>query len=128
MLTAMTVGRHLYGLGLEHGANRLVDYNSLWPRAFAQEAARIRSALGLLALAIGALRQHSRSGLTGKADNRPFDWCSFKPTAAKIQHCDSDCGSNPSYRATGRTAIGAFEPSPLASLNVCSSKAKQSMA
>ena len=52
MLTAMTVGHDVYGLGLEQGVNRLVDYNPLWPRAFAEEAARMRSALGPLALAI----------------------------------------------------------------------------
>ena len=48
----MTVGHNLYGLGLEQGVNRLVNYNPLWPRAFADEAARIRSALGPLAVAI----------------------------------------------------------------------------
>jgi len=42
----------LYGLGLEPGVNRLVDYNPLWPRAFAEEAARIKGALGDLALDI----------------------------------------------------------------------------
>jgi GrpB-like predicted nucleotidyltransferase (UPF0157 family) len=48
----MAVERDLYGLGLEQGVNRLVDYNPLWPRAFAEEAARIRSAIGPLARAI----------------------------------------------------------------------------
>jgi GrpB-like predicted nucleotidyltransferase (UPF0157 family) len=52
MLTAMTVGHNLYGLGLEQGVNRLVNYNPQWPHAFAEEAARIRSALSPLALAI----------------------------------------------------------------------------
>ena len=41
-----------YGLGLEPGANRLVDHNPLWPRAFTEEAARIKAALGARALAI----------------------------------------------------------------------------
>jgi len=35
-----------YGLGLEPGGNRLADPNPLWPQAFAEEAARIRVALG----------------------------------------------------------------------------------
>jgi GrpB-like predicted nucleotidyltransferase (UPF0157 family) len=41
-----------YGLGLEQGINRLVDPNPLWAQAVAEEAARIRVALGEKALAI----------------------------------------------------------------------------
>jgi GrpB-like predicted nucleotidyltransferase (UPF0157 family) len=41
-----------YGLGLEQGINRLVDPNPMWPRAFAEEAARIRGAVGDKILAI----------------------------------------------------------------------------
>jgi GrpB-like predicted nucleotidyltransferase (UPF0157 family) len=41
-----------YGLGLEPGLNRLVEYNPLWPLAFSEEAARIKAALGGKALAI----------------------------------------------------------------------------
>jgi len=52
MLMAMTVMHDIYGLGLEQGVNRLVNYNPRWPRAFAEEAARIRSAIGARALAI----------------------------------------------------------------------------
>ena len=33
-----------YGLGLETTVNRLVDYNPLWPKAFDEEAARIKLA------------------------------------------------------------------------------------
>jgi hypothetical protein len=41
-----------YGLGLERGVNRLVAHNPLWSQAFAEEASRIKSVLGDLALAI----------------------------------------------------------------------------
>lgn len=41
-----------FGLGLEQGVNRLVAYNALWPKAFLEEASRIKSAVGGLALAI----------------------------------------------------------------------------
>jgi GrpB-like predicted nucleotidyltransferase (UPF0157 family) len=41
-----------YGLGLEQEVNRLVDPNPLWARAFAEEAARILTAVGEKALAI----------------------------------------------------------------------------
>jgi hypothetical protein len=41
-----------YGLGLEQDVNRLVDPNPLWPQAFAEEAARIQTALGHNVLAI----------------------------------------------------------------------------
>jgi GrpB-like predicted nucleotidyltransferase (UPF0157 family) len=41
-----------YGLGLEREVNRLVDPNPLWARAFAEEAARILTAVGEKALAI----------------------------------------------------------------------------
>jgi GrpB-like predicted nucleotidyltransferase (UPF0157 family) len=44
--------RNQYGLGLEAGVNCLTDYNPLWPRAFAEEAGRIRPVIGPLALAI----------------------------------------------------------------------------
>lgn len=33
-------------LGLKHGVNRLVDYDSQWPSAFAEEQARLKKALG----------------------------------------------------------------------------------
>jgi GrpB-like predicted nucleotidyltransferase (UPF0157 family) len=55
-----------YGLGLEAGATRLVDYNRLWPQAFAEEAARIRSAVGPLALAIEHYGSTSVPGLRAK--------------------------------------------------------------
>jgi GrpB-like predicted nucleotidyltransferase (UPF0157 family) len=57
---------HPYGLGLETGANRLVDYNPLWPRAFAEEAARIRSAVGPLALGIEHFGSTAVPGLRAK--------------------------------------------------------------
>jgi GrpB-like predicted nucleotidyltransferase (UPF0157 family) len=55
-----------YGLGLEPGANRLVDYNPLWPRAFAEEAARIKAALGARALAIEHYGSTAVPGLRAK--------------------------------------------------------------
>ncbi|MFI4974762.1 MAG: GrpB family protein [Caulobacterales bacterium] len=56
----------MYGLGLEPGANRLVEYNSLWPQAFSGEAARIRGALGVRALAIEHYGSTSVPGLRAK--------------------------------------------------------------
>ena len=55
-----------YGLGLEQGINRLVDPNPLWPQAFAQEAARIRAALGAKALAIEHYGSTAVPGLRAK--------------------------------------------------------------
>jgi GrpB-like predicted nucleotidyltransferase (UPF0157 family) len=55
-----------YGLGLEPDANRLADYNPLWPRAFAEEAARIRSVVGPLALAIEHYGSTAVPGLRAK--------------------------------------------------------------
>lgn len=55
-----------YGLGLEQGVNRLVDYNPLWPRAFAEEAARLREALGDAAIAIEHYGSTSVPGLRAK--------------------------------------------------------------
>jgi GrpB-like predicted nucleotidyltransferase (UPF0157 family) len=55
-----------YGLGLAAGANRLVDYNPLWPRAFAEEAERITSAVGSIALAIEHYGSTSVPGLRAK--------------------------------------------------------------
>ncbi|HWA60967.1 MAG TPA: GrpB family protein [Caulobacteraceae bacterium] len=55
-----------YGLGLETSANRLVDYNPLWPRAFEEEAGRIRAAVGDLALAIEHYGSTAVPGLRAK--------------------------------------------------------------
>jgi GrpB-like predicted nucleotidyltransferase (UPF0157 family) len=55
-----------YGLGLEAGSNRLVDYNPLWPRAFAEAAASIQSAVGPLALAIEHYGSTAVPGLRAK--------------------------------------------------------------
>jgi GrpB-like predicted nucleotidyltransferase (UPF0157 family) len=55
-----------YGLGLEQGINRLVDYNPLWPQAFAEEAARIRSVLGQNVLAIEHYGSTAVPGLRAK--------------------------------------------------------------
>jgi GrpB-like predicted nucleotidyltransferase (UPF0157 family) len=57
---------HPHGLGLEAGANRLVDYDPRWPRAFALEAARIRSVVGSLALAIEHYGSTAVPGLRAK--------------------------------------------------------------
>lgn len=62
----MTVPANEYGLGLEQGANRLVAYNPLWPQAFAEEAARIRAALGPQALAIEHYGSTAVPGLSAK--------------------------------------------------------------
>ena len=55
-----------YGLGLEAGVNRLADYNPLWPRAFADEAMLIGSALGPLAVAIEHCGSTAVPGLRAK--------------------------------------------------------------
>ena len=55
-----------YGLGLEQGVNRLVEFNPLWPLAFSEEAARIRAALGDRALAIEHYGSTSVPGLRAK--------------------------------------------------------------
>lgn len=55
-----------YGLGLEQGVNRLVEYNPLWPQAFAEEAARLKHALGAAALAIEHYGSTSVPGLRAK--------------------------------------------------------------
>ena len=62
----MAVEQQVYGLGLERDANRLVDYNPLWPRAFAEEAERIRSSLGPLAVAIEHFGSTAVPGLRAK--------------------------------------------------------------
>src|SRR5689334_106270 len=62
----MAVEHDPYGLGLEAGANRLSDYNPLWPRAFAEEAARIAAAVGPLALAIEHYGSTAVPGLRAK--------------------------------------------------------------
>jgi len=56
----------VYGLGLAQGVNRLVEYNPLWPRAFAEEAARIRAALGDLTLDIQHYGSTAIPGLRAK--------------------------------------------------------------
>lgn len=56
----------MYGLGLEHGVNRLVEYNSSWPLAFSEEAARIQTALGGRALAIEHYGSTAVPGLRAK--------------------------------------------------------------
>ena len=55
-----------YGLGLEHGVNRLADYNALWPQAFAEEAARLKRALGSAAIEIEHYGSTSVPGLRAK--------------------------------------------------------------
>jgi GrpB-like predicted nucleotidyltransferase (UPF0157 family) len=62
----MAEQRDPYGLGLEASANRLVDYNALWPRAFDDEAGRIKSAVGSLALAIEHYGSTAVPGLRAK--------------------------------------------------------------
>jgi GrpB-like predicted nucleotidyltransferase (UPF0157 family) len=57
---------HPFGLGLETGSNRLVDPNPLWARAFAEEAARIRNAVGPLARAIEHYGSTAVPGLRAK--------------------------------------------------------------
>ena len=55
-----------FGLGLKASENRLVDFDPLWARAFAEEAARIRSAVGSLALSIEHYGSTSVPGLRAK--------------------------------------------------------------
>lgn len=55
-----------WGLGLEWGSNRLTDHNPLWARAFEQEAARIKAALGPLSLGIEHYGSTSVPGLRAK--------------------------------------------------------------
>jgi GrpB-like predicted nucleotidyltransferase (UPF0157 family) len=62
----MTDGRDPYGLGLEAGVNRLVGYNPLWTRAFAEEAARISSTVGPLVVAIEHYGSTAVPGLRAK--------------------------------------------------------------
>jgi len=62
----MVAETHSLGLGLEAGANRLLDHNPLWARAFADEAARIRRAVGPLALAIEHYGSTAVPGLRAK--------------------------------------------------------------
>jgi GrpB-like predicted nucleotidyltransferase (UPF0157 family) len=62
----MSDGANPYGLGLEAGVNRLVEHNPLWPRAFAEEAARIASAIGDLAVAIEHYGSTAVAGLRAK--------------------------------------------------------------
>jgi GrpB-like predicted nucleotidyltransferase (UPF0157 family) len=56
----------MYGLGLEQGVNQLVEYNSSWPLAFSEEAARIKTTLGDRALAIEHYGSTSVPGLRAK--------------------------------------------------------------
>jgi GrpB-like predicted nucleotidyltransferase (UPF0157 family) len=62
----MTDGHDPYGLGLEAGVNRLADYNPLWTRAFAEEAARISSTLGPLVVGIEHYGSTAVPGLRAK--------------------------------------------------------------
>ena len=55
-----------YGLGLEQDVNRLVEYNPLWPQAFAEEAAEIKAKLGDRALAIEHYGSTAVPGLRAK--------------------------------------------------------------
>jgi GrpB-like predicted nucleotidyltransferase (UPF0157 family) len=55
-----------YGLGLEQGSNRQVDYNPLWPQAFAEEAACLRAELGAEVLAIEHYGSTAVPGLRAK--------------------------------------------------------------
>ena len=55
-----------FGLGLEPGVNRLVAHNPLWSRAFSEEAARIKAALGDRALAIEHYGSTEVPGLQAK--------------------------------------------------------------
>ena len=55
-----------YGLGLEQGVNRLVDYNPLWSEAYAEEAVRIGAALGHLALGVEHYGSTAVPGLRAK--------------------------------------------------------------
>jgi GrpB-like predicted nucleotidyltransferase (UPF0157 family) len=62
----MAADAHSLGLGLEAGANRLVEHNPLWDRAFADEAARISLAVGPLSLAIEHYGSTAVPGLRAK--------------------------------------------------------------
>jgi GrpB-like predicted nucleotidyltransferase (UPF0157 family) len=53
-------------LGLKHGVNRLVDYDSAWPAEFEAEAQRIRRVLGDLALGIEHYGSTAVVGLRAK--------------------------------------------------------------
>lgn len=55
-----------YGLGLLPDSIRLVRYNPLWPRAFAEEAARLQEAIGSAAIAIEHYGSTSVPGLRAK--------------------------------------------------------------
>ncbi|HEY1927030.1 MAG TPA: GrpB family protein [Caulobacteraceae bacterium] len=58
--------RDPYGLGLEAEVNRLSDYDPLWPRAFAEEADRIKTALGPVVIAIEHYGSTAVPGLRAK--------------------------------------------------------------
>jgi GrpB-like predicted nucleotidyltransferase (UPF0157 family) len=62
----MALDSQPFGLGLEAGANRLIDSHPLWATAFAEEAARILSAVGPLVLAIEHYGSTSVPGLRAK--------------------------------------------------------------
>src|ERR1700712_2166384 len=62
----MTNEPERYGLGLEASVNRLEDHNPLWARAFVEEAGRIGSVLGQLALAIEHYGSTAVPGLRAK--------------------------------------------------------------
>ena len=53
-------------LGLQHGVNRLVDYDPRWPAAYAAEKQRVLSVLGDLVLAIEHYGSTSIPGLRAK--------------------------------------------------------------
>jgi GrpB-like predicted nucleotidyltransferase (UPF0157 family) len=55
-----------YGLGLEPGINRLVDYNPLWPQAYEEEAIRLKAALRDLARGIEHIGSTAVPGLCAK--------------------------------------------------------------
>ncbi|MFH0909775.1 MAG: GrpB family protein [bacterium] len=53
-------------IGLKPGTVKLVPYSAEWPRKFAEESARIRSALGSKALAVEHIGSTAISGLDAK--------------------------------------------------------------
>lgn len=53
-------------LGLQHGVNRLVDYDPEWPAAFEEERARIEAVLGDVVLAIEHYGSTAVAGLRAK--------------------------------------------------------------
>lgn len=55
-----------YGLGLGQEENRLAAYRPAWAKAFAEEAARIKAALGPIVLAIEHYGSTSIPGLSAK--------------------------------------------------------------